>query len=229
MSEETRKGIIYKATNKINGKAYIGQTVQKFKSRINDHTKKSAREKSVFHKAIHKYGKEAFEWEIIYNNISIEELDNLEKASIIKYNTNVVDGYGYNLEDGGNKNKRLSEETKNKIRQSLMGKKRPKEVIERISLANKGKVPWNKNKTHKDDNRILSGENNPMHGKIGNMTGKYHSKEAKLKMSISSKGKSKSEEHIKKMSLAKKGKKLSEDHKKKISTSTKGKSKIRRK
>lgn len=48
-----RKGVIYKWTNKINGKVYIGKTIDEIKRRSAH--KKDRRCYSYFHKAIDKY------------------------------------------------------------------------------------------------------------------------------------------------------------------------------
>lgn len=60
---------IYKITNKINGKCYIGQSIN-IQKRINEHFWKSKCEKdvsfnSILHTAIRKYGKENFEYETL--------------------------------------------------------------------------------------------------------------------------------------------------------------------
>lgn len=51
-------------------------------------------------------------------------MDLLEKKLIAIYNTTDRD-FGYNLEDGGHRNKHHSEETKRKISNSIKGKKHP--------------------------------------------------------------------------------------------------------
>lgn len=59
---------IYKATNKINGKMYIGRTsYDKLYKRINTHVWYSRHKNSniPFSNALKKYGKENFEWEIL--------------------------------------------------------------------------------------------------------------------------------------------------------------------
>ena len=70
-------GLIYKYTNNINGKIYIGQTRQQLQKRhdkylqqLNDHT--------YFHRALKKYGIENFTLEIIEDNIPLEQLDEKE-------------------------------------------------------------------------------------------------------------------------------------------------------
>lgn len=56
-------GIIYKYTNKINGKSYIGQTIHQT-TRYSRH--KQASDNSYFHNAIRKYGFENFEYKSLY-------------------------------------------------------------------------------------------------------------------------------------------------------------------
>ena len=61
--------IIYKATNLINGKCYIGKTISKdFVKYWFNHLKeafKSEKIKRVFHNAIRKYGPENFMFEVL--------------------------------------------------------------------------------------------------------------------------------------------------------------------
>jgi group I intron endonuclease len=57
--------IIYKATNKINGKCYIGKTTKNLKTRKKQHIQDSKKSKYYFHRAINKYGSDNFQWEII--------------------------------------------------------------------------------------------------------------------------------------------------------------------
>ena len=68
-------GIIYKITNIINNKVYIGQTVNTIKQRWNKHCHSNGC-RSLYN-AILKYGKENFNIEII-ETLPIEELDERE-------------------------------------------------------------------------------------------------------------------------------------------------------
>ena len=64
------KGIIYKYTNQINNKIYIGQTINEYKRKYaHKHTLNSWR--SYFHNAIKKYGYDKFAYEIL------EEIDSV--------------------------------------------------------------------------------------------------------------------------------------------------------
>lgn len=89
---------IYKVTNKINGKIYIGQT-NNFDKRKQQHEKCYKKEDCIFHRAIQKYGKENFEWEIINKTTSLEKAYELEKKYIKEYNT--FGENGYNMTKGG--------------------------------------------------------------------------------------------------------------------------------
>ena len=98
------KGIIYKWTNKINHKCYIGKTTNPYKrkwSHIHDR-----RFKSAFHDAIDKYGIEMFDYEVLikiqttdYERLNYI-LNHFEKFYIKKYKSNEKD-FGYNLTIGG--------------------------------------------------------------------------------------------------------------------------------
>lgn len=88
---------IYKATNKINGKVYIGQTVD-YKSRLWQHRRCYEKEDCDFHDAIKEFGFDNFEWEVIGTCEEENRADDLEKFYIEKY-----DSYrnGYNMTKGG--------------------------------------------------------------------------------------------------------------------------------
>ncbi len=150
-------GIIYKATNKINSKSYIGQTTKSLNTRINQHTCCAVNGKSsaYFHKAMKTYGPENFEWKIIAICNSENELNAEEINMIKKYDTFKN---GYNLDTGGairtafrhtkeakrkisegNKGQKRTKETKRKISEALKGKPKSKTHCERVSLANKGR------------------------------------------------------------------------------------------
>ena len=70
--------IIYKATNKINGKVYIGQSHKSLEERMRRHKNDSTRQDSYFYRAIRKYGWENFSWEVIDIAETDEELDQKE-------------------------------------------------------------------------------------------------------------------------------------------------------
>ena len=96
-------GYIYKITNKINNKCYIGQTIHNINSRFKEHINASKHNTGcpLIGKAIAKYGEDNFEIELI-EEIDSELLDEREMYWIEFYNSNNLD-YGYNLTQGGKK------------------------------------------------------------------------------------------------------------------------------
>lgn len=94
-------GYIYKVTNKINGKIYIGQTIQSVKDRWYRHCGKSGISKAElnthFKRAILKYGKENFTIETI-EVCDSTKLNDREKFYISYYNSYIN---GYNSTIGG--------------------------------------------------------------------------------------------------------------------------------
>lgn len=94
------RGFIYKITNKINGKSYIGQTIQNVKERFYQHCATKCSQailNMVIHKAINKYGKSNFTIEVI------EEVESTNLNDREKYWIRYYDSYnnGYNSTEGG--------------------------------------------------------------------------------------------------------------------------------
>jgi group I intron endonuclease len=88
---------IYKITNLINGKVYIGQSIHPERRWI-EHKQRArhGKEKSAIHLAIEKYGEENFSFEILKwsENYNKEEIDMIKK-----YNSLIPNGY--NITEGG--------------------------------------------------------------------------------------------------------------------------------
>lgn len=95
------KGIIYKITNKVNGKSYIGQTRYTIEFRWKQHQHK--KDNTYFHNAIHKYGVGNFSIEIL-EECDIDMMNAREIFYIAKFDTF---RNGYNLTIGGDGNRRL--------------------------------------------------------------------------------------------------------------------------
>lgn len=67
-------GIVYSATNKINGKKYIGKTVMPLRDRVTKHFSNAKKKNSKFQNALRKYGKDGFVWTTLFESDSNDEL-----------------------------------------------------------------------------------------------------------------------------------------------------------
>ncbi|RXZ78185.1 hypothetical protein EBB07_29460 [Paenibacillaceae bacterium] len=144
MIEEMLYGIIYKITNKINNKCYIGLTRKTLGERITQHLytcRAKKRKKHKIHYAINKYGVDNFLFEEIDQAFSLDELN---KKEILHIKTHDSIANGYNILEGGGIDGHLiwlgrthSEETKRKISKAHMGKTFSKETRLKISKTRK--------------------------------------------------------------------------------------------
>lgn len=116
---------IYKIENKINGKVYIGQSVDVYR-RLKKHIWEIENNNSVLYRAFKKYGIENFTYELI-EECSIEELDKREIFYIQKYNSyvGIENSNGYNLNTGGGVNRgwNPTEENRSNFRNANLGGK----------------------------------------------------------------------------------------------------------
>lgn len=88
---------IYRITNLLNGKIYIGQTIRDPDIRFRQHCLPSSA--SLISRAIRRIGKENFSFEVIAKCSSLQDLDKLEIENIIKHNSLIPNGY--NVSPGG--------------------------------------------------------------------------------------------------------------------------------
>lgn len=118
--------IIYKVTNNVNGKIYIGQTIRTIDERISEHQRKK---NSLIGKAIKRYGIESFTIESIETVTTIEMLNNREIYWIKHFKCMVPNGYNQCV--GGNNTMGFThrEESKQKMSESksklYMGENNP--------------------------------------------------------------------------------------------------------
>ena len=104
--------IIYKATNIVNGKVYIGKTKYTLETRKAEHLNKAKKQTKItkgIHTALKEYGSNNFKWEIIYQCNTIDELSPNEIRLIKEYGSY---GDGYNLTPGGDGGYTYSDEVK---------------------------------------------------------------------------------------------------------------------
>lgn len=222
---------IYRITNLVNGKTYIGQ--HKYQD-LNDYYMGSGK---ILKLAIKKHGIENFKKEILVFNISKKEhIDLLEKTFIAFEREKVGAENCYNIADGGggstghlseehrkkiseaNKGKHMSEEAKRKISEAHKGKKMPEESCRKNSEAHKGQTPWNK-----DKKGLQTAWNK---GKSSWIKGKHHSEETKKKIgeanSVALKGHTPWNKGKKGQTAWNKGTPMSEETRKKCSEANKG-------
>lgn len=93
--------VIYKCTNLVNGKVYIGKTYD-FEKRKREHIYDIDND-LPFHRALKRYGIENFDWEIIDSATNDEEIREKEVYWIKYYKSciHMVDSHGYNITLGG--------------------------------------------------------------------------------------------------------------------------------
>lgn len=136
---------LYKLTNLLNNKSYIGITTDPEKRKYQHFC---GRGSLLVFQAIKKYGKENFKFEILRQDEDENFIKFLEIESIKEYNTQTPSGY--NIDKGGGlppswKGKKHSLETKQKMsasskgNKSNLGKHFSDAHKQKISQANKGK------------------------------------------------------------------------------------------
>lgn len=201
--------VIYKATNKINNKSYIGFAVD-FEKRKKEHMKQMHYASTYFHRALMKYGLDNFEWIILKEDATLED----EIISIREHETFWTLDKGYNLTLGGEGmlGHIKTEETKNKLRKAHLGKKptenqlktlrenakkmqeigHTEETKKKISQSHKGKIFTEEHKKNISLNHASKKETGTF----------YKSEEYKEKMSESLKGKKRTPESIERYRMA---------------------------
>ena len=130
---------VYRYTNKVNNKIYIGITKTSLKSRAgsNGHRYRGC---PKFLAAIKKYGFQSFESEVLFEGLSKEEAEQKEIELITLFNS-TDSKYGYNTSEGGGASM-TSENSRKKL------SKNKKEYYKTHAVWNKGKkgcqIAWNK-------------------------------------------------------------------------------------
>jgi len=131
-------GVVYCATNLMNKKRYIGQTIVGLKRRRWRHEGDAFRNSPYpLHRSIRKYGKDKFEWEILVRCGNKECLNQLEKF-YIRYFDSTNSKKGYNLAKGGNscsgyKREPLPDRVKKQISEKLKGRPSPRRGMSNIN------------------------------------------------------------------------------------------------
>lgn len=179
--------IIYKLQNKINGKVYIGQTIQTVSDRLYRH--KSQINKSAISLAIQKYGFDNFEVSTIQTCESQEELNAAEYHWVNHYDC--ISPKGYNLKEGGGSKGKASDELRKRLSEAHIGQVIPEEQRKKTAETLKGRVFSEEHLTRIAETKANWSEE--------------RRNEMRNKVSLAKLGNSPDEETRKKMSLAKLG------------------------
>ena len=190
--------VIYKITNSINDKIYIGQTTTSLEKRFRGHLGDMEREvNNKFYNAMKKHGAENFYIEPI--EIGINSLESLSEREVfwIRY----YDTYnnGYNSTEGGEISPMMYASVRTKVSNALKGRVFSDEHRQKLSLANLGKEGVPHTEEHKSYMREL-------------MTGREVSEETREKLREASLGKTQSKETIEKRMKYVRGVPKSKEH-----------------
>ena len=122
------RNVIYKFTNLINGKVYIGQTRKMLRERLAGHIYEMKNKPNYFHKTILKYGLSNFDISILEICENPEDLDGMEIYWISYYDSTNREK-GYNLTKGGsgiryNVHKTFIETVQSRMNRSISAKKK---------------------------------------------------------------------------------------------------------
>lgn len=128
--------VVYKIKNTLNGKVYIGRTIQSLNNRWTRHKYDCFVKELDFplYRAMRKYGIENFTIEKVDEAETIEKLNKKEADWIFNLESMVYQN-GYNIKPEDNRLK-MPKETRLKISNSLKGKKK----VNRISKKEKSKI-----------------------------------------------------------------------------------------
>lgn len=96
---DTAKGtcVVYRATNRVNGKIYIGKS-KNFLKRQKQHIKQYTNACPKFYAAMRKYGSDVFDWDVLFEGTEKQCLM-MERRFIVGLRTNTQSGY--NVNEGG--------------------------------------------------------------------------------------------------------------------------------
>lgn len=184
--------VIYKTTNLINGKYYIGKDARNLNYYLGSG--------KLLKKALKKYGKNNFVKEILEVCNSLEELEDREKYWIKKLNSI---NKGYNITEGGTggdifTNNPNKEKIRNKLKKRIYSEEVKKIKLKNLILFQHGNQHPNFGKKQSQDTKDKRKKTIERLG-LTLMLGKNHTEETKEKIRIKKIGKRHSEETKEKM------------------------------
>lgn len=136
---ETRAYEVYMHTNRTNGKAYIGITCNGIRTRLYSHESAARRGSRLpFHRAIKKYGIDAFDTSVLATCAGVSEATRLEQRFISQYKTFGRNGYNATEGGEGTKGVAISEDRRKAISMHFSALPRTDQHRQRISKALSG-------------------------------------------------------------------------------------------
>jgi putative endonuclease segB len=168
-------GYIYKTTNNINGKIYIGK--KHSSSFIKDYYGSG----KLINRAIDKYGIENFSVEIIEECETLEELNLKEKYYIKHLESNYKLGKGYNIASGGDGGNIIGLLPEIDYNSFILDCKRRAKGKNNPNYGNGSKMSGDNNPSKRPEvreklSKANSGKNNSMYGKKGKLSHRYGTK-----------------------------------------------------
>jgi group I intron endonuclease len=129
---------VYAATHIDSGRMYVGKSVRVERRWWEHLNSAETGAEGKFHRALKKYGADAFRFEMLEHVADETEMLAAERYWIEWYDTVAT---GFNLTPGGDfDGSMLSPESREKIAAKLRGRKRPADVVARVASANRGRV-----------------------------------------------------------------------------------------
>ena len=131
---------VYKITNNVNGKIYIGYTSQGVRRRFKKHLSDAFSRMCCahLHKAIRKYGPDSFRVETLHVFADQQSAFDMESQLIKELKTQDT-SIGYNIADGGKGG--VTPEMAKKISKAIKGRKLSKEHVAKLPQNQKGFKP----------------------------------------------------------------------------------------
>lgn len=232
------KSGVYQIVNTINGKRYIGSSIN-IKKRWREHRgalKGRRHHNTYLQRSWDKYGKSNFDFQVIYY-CGRDTVCNNEQffLDVLSPEYNILDIAGrppvLTGEDNPNYGKHFTKEHRRKIAKANTGYRHSEETKKKLSKLNSGinnpnygKIPSKETRRKISEAKMGHGVSVETRKKISETkTGTHLTAETIRKISESNMGKHHSEESKQKISKALKGIPKSEEHKRKLSEANKGK------
>lgn len=194
--------LVYRHTNILTGKSYVGKTITTVRTRWKFHciSYRTANASSRFTRALQKYGQSVWYHQVLEDGLNEAEALEREKYWIRRYRT-MDPEYGYNMTEGG---------------EGISGYQHTAESKRKIAIRSSRKRP--EQKPHPQTEKAKSLISKAMKGRVLSKAHREKLRQAWEQRRLTPTN----EETRAKMSATKKGKPKSEDHRRKLGDSNRG-------